>query len=256
MRMESFRLDGKSALVTGGNSGIGLGIAKALAEAGARVAIAGRDRAKNERALAELKHIRKDCIETAFDVAELEALDATYQRISDRMQGIDILVNNAGVNCRGPAEQIPIAEFERVLRVNLSAPFVLAQCFARERIAKKQSGALLMIGSLMCEAARPTVAAYTASKGGIRQLVRQLAVDWAPHNIRVNGLGPGYISTAMTEPLRKDKKLDAWVLRRTPLGRWGTPEDLQGAAVFLVSEAAAFITGQLLYVDGGWLATF
>jgi gluconate 5-dehydrogenase len=173
-----------------------------------------------------------------------------------RPGGIDILVNNAGINIRGRAEDIALADFERVQRVNVTAPFVLSQCFARERIAAARPGSIVFTASLMSEAARPTTAPYTASKGGVRQLVRALAVDWAPHGIRVNGIGPGYIETEMTRPLRDQPEFDAWVRRRTPLGRWGRPDDFEGAVVFLASDAARFVTGQILYVDGGWLATF
>lgn len=246
----------KNALVTGGNRGIGLGIALALAEAGARVAILARDKPKNAEALARLDAIRPDCLAGTVDLADLAQIPGTYTRISEQLGGVDILVNNAGMTVRGPAEETSLPDFEQVLTVNLTAPFALAQCFARERIEKEAPGAIIMIGSLMCEAARPAVSAYAASKGGIRQLVRALAVDWAPHGIRVNGIGPGYIHTDMTQSLVDDPKMSDWVKKRTPLGRWGTPDDIAPAAVFLASDAARFITGQILYVDGGWLATF
>jgi gluconate 5-dehydrogenase len=134
--------------------------------------------------------------------------------------------------------------------------FALSQAFARSRIARGEPGAIVNIASLMSEASRPTTAPYTASKGGVKMLTKALAVDWAPHGIRVNAIGPGYIRTPMTDPLRADADFDAWVHARTPLGRWGEPEDVAGAAVFLASNAAGFITGQTLYVDGGWLSTF
>jgi gluconate 5-dehydrogenase len=251
-----FTLADKTALVTGGNRGIGLGIALAMAEAGARVAVLGRDEERNADALAQLQAIVPDCLAAVADLADLDRIPEVYARAAEELGGIDILVNNAGVTIRGAAEQTPLPEFERVMKINLTAPFALAQCFARERIEKKQPGTVIMIGSLMCEAARPTVSAYTASKGGIRQLVRALAVDWAPRDIRVNGIGPGYIHTDMTQPLVDDPKMCGWVEGRTPLGRWGTPADIAPTAVFLASDAARFITGQILYVDGGWLATF
>jgi gluconate 5-dehydrogenase len=165
-------------------------------------------------------------------------------------------VNNAGIQHRGRADQIELADLNRVLRVNLVAPYVLSQCFAREHIADGAPGSILMTASLMSEAARPTVSPYTASKGGIRQLVRALAVDWAPFGIRVNGIGPGYVHTDMNQPLIDDPEFNAWVIKRTPLGRWGTPDDFEGIAVFLASDASRFVTGQIVYIDGGWLATF
>jgi gluconate 5-dehydrogenase len=255
--IQLFDLSGKNALVTGGNTGIGLGIAKGLAQAGARVAIVGRDARKNEAALSALARIRPGCRQFIYDLEDAEGIPGCYERVSTEMGGIDVLVNNAGIQSRGRADQVPLTDFERVLRVNLTAPYVLSQSFAKERIEQAaQGGVIIMIASLMSEAARPTTSAYTAAKGGIRQLVRALAVDWAPFGIRVNGIGPGYIRTEMTRPLWEDEAFSQWVVGRTPLARWGLPEDFAGAAVFLTSDAARFITGQILYVDGGWLATF
>jgi gluconate 5-dehydrogenase len=256
VELSNFELTGKTALVTGGNTGIGLGIAKGLTRAGARVAIAGRDEGKSRRALDELNAIQPGGRAFSYDLDESEGIPGFYAEVSEAMGGIDVLVNNAGIQHRGRADQIELADLNRVLRVNLVAPYVLSQCFAREHIENGTPGSILMTASLMSEAARPTVSPYTASKGGIRQLVRALAVDWAPYGIRVNGIGPGYIHTDMNQPLIDDPEFNAWVLKRTPLGRWGTPEDFQGIAVFLASDAARFVTGQIIYVDGGWLATF
>ena len=254
--LSAFDLTGTTALITGGNTGIGLGIARGLARAGAVVAIAGRDEAKSRRALDELAEIRPGCQAFTFDLDDSEGIPAFYARVSEAMGGIDVLVNNAGIQHRGRADQIELADLNRVLRVNLVAPYLLSQCFAREHIADGTPGSILMTASLMSEAARPTVSPYTASKGGIRQLVRALAVDWAEFGIRINGIGPGYIHTDMNQPLIDDPDFNAWVIRRTPLGRWGTPDDFEGIAVFLASDASRFVTGQIVYVDGGWLATF
>ena len=256
VELSAFDLTGKTALVTGGNTGIGLGIAKGLARAGALVAIAGRDAGKSQRALEELATIRPGCRAFSFDLEESEGIPAFYAHVSESMGGLHVLVNNAGIQHRGRADTIALADLNRVLRVNLVAPYVLSQCFAREHIADGTPGSILMTASLMSEAARPTVSPYTASKGGIRQLVRALAVDWAEFGIRVNGIGPGYIHTDMNQPLIDDPEFNAWVLKRTPLGRWGTPEDFEGIAVFLASDASRFVTGQIVYIDGGWLATF
>jgi gluconate 5-dehydrogenase len=149
-----------------------------------------------------------------------------------------------------------LEDFDDVVRLNLTAVFALSQAFARERIASDRPGKIINIGSLMCAATRPGTSAYTASKGGILQLTKSLAVDWAPYRILVNAIGPGYIQTPLTAPLAADTDFDQWVKNRCPLGRWGTPNDLAGAAVFLASAASDFVTGQMLYVDGGWLATF
>lgn len=256
MDLSRFSLADKTAFVTGGNTGIGLGIAVGLARAGARVAIGGRDEARNAAALRELEALREGCRAFSFDLDDNEGTPAHYARVSEEMGGIDVLVNNAGMQVRGRADQTALEDLYQILRVNLVAPYVLSQCFAREHIENGTPGSIIMIASLMSEAARPTTAPYTASKGGIRQLVRALAVDWAPFGIRVNGIGPGYIHTGMTQVLVDDEKFDAWVKGRTPLGRWGVPADFEGIAVYLASDASRFVTGQIVYIDGGWLATF
>ncbi|MHC4982948.1 MAG: SDR family oxidoreductase [Planctomycetota bacterium] len=256
MDLSKFSLAGKVALVTGGNGGIGFGIAQGLAAAGAKVAICGRNERKNAAAEDRLREIDDGCRAFAFDLENTEGIEGFCKDVSSAMGGIEILVNNAGVICRGRADEVAVEDFERTVRINLTATYVLSQCFARERIRRKLPGSIIMIASLMSEAARAATSAYTATKGAIRQLVKALAVDWAPFGIRVNGIGPGYIRTEMTRPLVEDAEFNSWVVKRTPLGRWGVPEDVQGAAVFLASDAAAFITGHVLYVDGGWLATF
>lgn len=254
--MTAFDLTGKSALVTGANSGIGLGMACGLAKAGARVAITGRDTKKNEKALAALKKFREGCRAFQIELAQTDAIPAAYAEASKAMGGFDILINNAGTTIRGPAEELTKADWDKTMALNLTAPMFLSQCFARERIAAKKGGCILFTASLMSEASRPTTAAYTASKGGIRQLVKALAVDWAKYGIRVNGIGPGYVETDLTRPLHENADFSAWVKKRTPLGRWGNPADFEGIAVYLASDAAAFVTGQIFYIDGGWLATF
>ncbi|MCX7045275.1 MAG: SDR family oxidoreductase [Candidatus Sumerlaeota bacterium] len=254
--LRAFDLTGKTALVTGSNTGLGLGMARGLARAGARIAVHGRDAQKNRRALDELLALNPGCREFRFDLEETQGIGDFYEEVSRMMGGIDILINNAALQHRGRADTIELEAWERIHRINVTAPFVLAQCFARERIAAGKPGSIIFVASLMSEAARPTTSPYASTKGAIRQLIRALAVDWAPFGIRVNGIGPGYNQTEMTRPLYEDPEFDTWVRKRTPLGRWGLPEDYEGAAVFLASQAAAFITGQILYVDGGWLATF
>jgi len=257
MRQSPFDLTGLRALVTGGNTGIGLGIATGLARAGAAVAIVGRDARKNESALVELRALNKECAGFAFDLADTGGLPDFYDTTSRSFGGFDVLVNNAGITQRGRADTISLDTLDAILTVNLRAPFVLAQCFARQRIdGGTRGGAIIFTASLMSEAVRKDNSPYAASKGAVRQLLKALAVDWAPYGIRVNGIGPGYIRTTLTRPLVEDEAFSKWVVGRTPLGRWGEPADFEGAAVFLASPASAFVTGQIIYVDGGWLATF
>ena len=250
--MHPFDLTGKRALITGGNSGIGLGIAKALAGAGCEVIIAGRNPRKNLLALEELKKINPSASATTVDLSQTDSIPDWYASLG----GFDILFNNAGIQRRGKAVDIAQSDFEEVMRVNVTAPYTVTQCFARERIAVGKKGSVVFTASLMSEASRPGTSPYTASKGAVRQLVKALAVDLAPNGIRVNGIGPGYIATEMNRALLDNPDFDAWVKKRTPLGRWGTPDDFAGVALFLASDASAFVTGQIIYVDGGWLATF
>lgn len=251
-----FGLEGKRALITGGSKGIGLGIAQGLAQAGAAVALVARHEADLESARQSMEALGTETATFQFDIAHTRETEAFYQHVNETSGPMDILVNNAGINLRAPAHELSLDDWDAVIQVNLSAMFAFAQAFAKERMAANSGGVIINIASLMSEAARPTTAAYTASKGGVRQLTKALAVDWAPYGIRVNAIGPGYIQTPLTQPLQDDPEFNAWVLKRTPLGRWGVPEDLAHAAVFLASDGAAFITGQTMYVDGGWLATF
>ena len=255
-----FDLAGRRALVTGGTAGIGLGMARGLARCGATVAVAGRSPERLARALDELKQIRPDARGFTLDVSDVAALPRRWSEISTALGGVDILVNNAGTTWRSPAHEMPLDKWDEVIATNVKAPFVLAQLFARDRIAaggsaSPRGGAILFTASILSEQARKDNAPYAASKGAIRQLVKALAIDWAPWGIRVNAIGPGYIRTDLTRPLHQDPAFSAWIVGHTPLGRWAEPDDFAGAAVFLCSPAASFITGQVLYVDGGFLAT-
>ena len=246
-----FRLDGRLALVTGASRGIGLGIARAMAGAGARLVLAARPSKELDAAAAEL-----GAAAAPVDLFQTERIAGWYQDVAVRHGSPDILVNAAGMTRRTPAEEISMAEWDSILSLNLTAVFVLSQAFARGVIAAGGRGKIVNIASLMTFAARRTVAAYTASKGGIGQLTKALAVDWAGKGIHVNAVAPGYIDTPLNAPLVADAGFSEWVTGRTPLGRWGTPQDIGLAALFLASPAADFITGQILYVDGGWTASF
>ena len=262
-----FSLAGRRALVTGASRGIGLGVVLALADAGAAVALVSRDRGSLEAARdqAAARGARADAY--PCDLADLDGIDSLYRQV--RGDGpVDILVNNAGSTRRAPAERISHADWDFVVGLNLTAVFRLCQAFGRDRIAEAQHAApaagepapprakIINVASLMSEQVRAGNAPYAATKGAIRQLTKSLAVDWARHRINVNAIGPGYVKTDLTRPLWEDAEFDAWVRGRTPLGAWGSPADIGAAAVFLASPAADYVTGQVLYVDGGWLSSF
>ena len=246
--MNLFDLKGKAALVTGGNGGIGLGMAKGLAQAGARIAIAGRDKSKSKEALESFP----DGIAVEADLREEKACRAMVDEAAKRLGRLDILVNNAGTNIRKPPEEYGIEEWKLVLDTNLTSAFVAAQA-AYSHMTRAGGGKIVNIGSMMSIFGASFVAPYGASKGGIVQLTRALACAWAKDNIQVNAVLPGWIDTALTRRARADiKGLHERVLGRTPAGRWGQPEDLSGIAVFLCSRASDFVTGTAIPIDGGY----
>lgn len=251
-----FRLDGKLAIVTGGSKGIGLGIAEAMAEAGADIVLVARGQSELELAAAGLRPTGRKVHCSAYDLRNTDGIAAWFDSLVQEHGRPDILVNAAGITRRAAAEELSVADWNDTLAVNLTAVFLLSQAFGRHAIAAGAKARIINIASLMTAAARKTTAAYTASKGGIGQLTKALAVDWADKGILVNAIAPGYFATKLTEPLWTDPEFDAWVKKRCPLGRWGKPADIAWPAVFLASSAADYITGQILYVDGGWMATF
>jgi gluconate 5-dehydrogenase len=246
MNPPSFSLTGRRALVTGSSQGIGLALAEALARAGAQVVLNGRDPARLEQAAARLRAAGLAVEAVACDVTDEAAVAAA----ASRWGAVDILVNNTGIQRRGPLETMPLADWEAVLRTNLTSAFLVARAVAPGMIARR-AGKIINICSLMSELARPTTANYAAAKGGLKMLTRGMCAEWARHNLQVNGIAPGYILTELTQPLAQDPKFDTWIKGRTPAGRWGDVTDLTGACVFLASPAADFINGQLLNVDGG-----
>jgi 2-deoxy-D-gluconate 3-dehydrogenase len=247
--MNLFDLKGKSALVTGGNGGIGLGMAEGLAQAGAKVAIAGRDAAKNAAAV---KRLGSGAISIAADVTDEKACRGMVDEAARKLGRLDILVNNAGINIRKRPEEYSLEEWHRVLESNLTSAFVASQAAYRHFLTVK-GGKIVNIGSMMSLFGASFVAPYGASKGGIVQLTRALACAWAKDRIQVNAVLPGWIDTALTQRARKEiDGLHERVLARTPAGRWGAPEDLAGIAVFLCSAASDFVTGTAIPVDGGY----
>jgi 2-dehydro-3-deoxy-D-gluconate 5-dehydrogenase len=248
-RAMSFDLQGKAALVTGGNGGIGLGMAQALTRAGAKVAIAGRDAAKNAAAA---KAIGTGAVAIAADILDERACRNMVAQAAERLGRLDILVNNAGINVRKRPEEYALEEWRRVLDSNLTSAFIASQA-AYPHLQKAGGGKIVNIGSMMSIFGASFVAAYGASKGGIVQLTRALACAWAKDNIQVNAVLPGWIDTALTQRARKEiAGLNERVVARTPAGRWGTPEDMGGIAVFLCSSASDFITGTAIPIDGGY----
>jgi len=255
MESKRFDLSGKTALVTGAGRGIGRAIAGGLAEHGAGVVLAARSKDQLETARNEIHtEIGGRAWALPCDLADLEGLDGFFADVIKAAGGVDILVNCAGTTIRGPSQDVSLADFNHVIGVNLTAALRLSQALCRHCRASEKPGRIVNIGSLTCQAARATVAPYTCSKMGLLGLTRTLAVEWAPYGINVNAIGPGYIATELTAPLKADPEFDRWVLDKTPLGRWGKPEDFIGTAVLLASSAGDFITGQIFYVDGGWLA--
>ncbi len=255
MESKLFDLSARTVVVTGGSRGIGLAIAKGLAEHGADVAIVARRKEQLETAAGEIQtQTGRKVWSFPFDLGDSASIEDLFESVVARTGGVDILVNCAGTTIRGQAEEVDLMTWNEVIEVNLTSAFVMSQAFCRHRRDADRAGRIINIGSLTCHGARPTTAAYASSKGGLLMLTKTLAVEWARYNINVNAIGPGYIATELTEPLWTDEEFDRWVLSKTPLARWGRPDDLVGTAVLLASKAGEFITGQIIYVDGGWLA--
>jgi gluconate 5-dehydrogenase len=249
-----FDLQGRTALVTGSSRGLGFSIAEGLAEAGARVILNGVDPGRLASGAEALKARGHQVLSAAFDVSEESAVIQAFERWDQEGIEVDILVNNAGIQFRKPIVELELKDWERVLRGNLTSAFLVAREAARRMIKRGRGGKVINIGSVTSEAARATISPYVTSKGGIRMLTRAMAAEWASHNIQVNAIGPGYMATEMNTALLENPEFDAWVKGRTPARRWGQPGELSGTAIYLASAASNFMSGQILYVDGGMLA--
>jgi 2-deoxy-D-gluconate 3-dehydrogenase len=249
---DRFRLDGATALITGAASGLGAAIAMALAEAGAAVACHGNRRAADGTA----EHIRSlggSALSFAADLSQPDGADRLFAEVTENLGSPDILVNNAGTIHRAAAEEHSLDAWNQVLQVNLTSAFRLCQLAGSAMLARRR-GKIINIASMMSFQCGIRIAAYVASKGGIAQMTKALANEWAPHNVQVNAIAPGYFRTENTSALQKDEARNRQILERIPAGRWGEPEDLAGAAVFLASSASDYVTGAILPVDGGWLS--
>ena len=249
-----FNLAGKRALITGSSRGIGFGIAEALAAAGAEIIINGRDTVALGTASERLASGGAKVRAVAFDVTDEDSIAGGIGWCEAELGPIDILVNNAGMQHRAPLEDFPAERFEAVLRTNLSSVFLVGQAVARRMIPRGR-GKIINICSVMSNLARPSIAPYAASKAAVANLTRGMATDWARHGLNINGIAPGYIRTELNQALLDNAEFNAWVEKRTPMGRWAEPAELGGAAVFLASEASSFVNGHILYVDGGFTAT-
>jgi gluconate 5-dehydrogenase len=251
--MNRFDLTGTVALVTGSTRGLGNVIAGGLADSGATVVLNGRDGSKLDEVVASFLRNGRRASGKRFDVTDEAAVEHAVDEIERDVGPIGVLVNNVGIQDRGPLEEFSTERFRRVVETNLTAAFVVARSTAVRMIARGE-GKIVNVCSLMSEVARPTTAPYAAAKGGLKMLTRAMAAEWASKGLQVNAIGPGYFLTDMTRPLAQNTEFDSWVKSRTPAGRWGDPEELIGAAVFLSSKASSFVNGQIIYVDGGMLS--
>jgi gluconate 5-dehydrogenase len=250
-----FDLSGRAALVTGAGSGLGLAIARGLAQAGARVAINGRNREKLAAAVATLAGEAIAVQAFAFDVADERGVAEGVAAVEHALGPLDILVNNAAVNQRQPLEQFSLADWRALQTINVDGPFLATRAVIPGMKARRR-GKIVNICSLASDLGRPHIVAYATSKGGLRMLTRALAVELAPFNVQVNGIAPGFFRTEMNAPLISNAEFSAWVERRTPAGRWGDLAEIAGAAVFLASDAADYVSGHILHVDGGFAAAY
>ncbi|CAI2768500.1 gluconate 5-dehydrogenase [Flavobacterium collinsii] len=251
-----FDIKGKVALITGSTHGLGMAMAKGLGEAGAIIVINGNSsQQKIDAAVAELQKDGIHAVGYKFNVTEEMEVIAAVRQIENEVGPIDILINNAGIIKRIPLIEMEVADFKEVIDIDLVSPFIVSKHVVRGMIERKR-GKIINICSMMSELGRSTVGAYAAAKGGLKMLTKNMATEWAKHNVQINGIGPGYFATEQTKPIRVDgHPFNDFIISRTPAAKWGEASDLAGAAIFLSSKASDFVNGHILYVDGGILAT-
>lgn len=255
MKIEKlFDVSGKIALITGSAGGIGSALALGLCENNATVVLNGRNNEKLEEQRAELSAKGFRVFAFPFDISNSKEVAEAVENIQQQVGNIDILVNNAGITVRNKLEEFSDADWDRIISINLTGAYKVAKAVVKQMI-ERQAGKIINIGSVQSELGRPSITPYAASKGGLKMLTKGMAVEWAKHNIQVNGIGPGYFKSQMTKPLYEDPKFDAWLRSRTPSGRWGNLDELVGALLLLASPASNYINGQMIYVDGGLLSS-
>lgn len=250
MSFPLFDLTGRRALITGSGQGIGYALARGLAQHGAKVIINGRNAERTHAAANALRAEGADIAVSIFDVTDPVAVKAAIDRVEDEEGAIDILINNAGMQFRTPLEDFPLDQWEKLIQTNISSLFYVGQAVANKMIPRG-AGRIINMASVQSALARPGIAPYTATKGAVRNLTSGMATDWAKYGLRVNAIAPGYFKTPLNEALVNDAEFSAWLAKRTPVGRWGNVDELVGAAVFLSSDAASFVNGHTLFVDGG-----
>ena len=247
---DTFRLDGRLALVTGSSAGIGLALARGLGQAGASLVLNGRNVSALAAAAATLRAEGLTVHERAFDVTDANQVKAQVADIESNIGPLEILINNAGIQRRGPLHEFAHSDWQDIMQTNLNSVFFVGQTVAKHMITRGR-GRIINICSVQSELGRPGIAPYMATKGAVNMLTKGMAIDWGPLGLNVNGIGPGYFKTELNEKLFNDPTFSAWLTNRTPSRRWGEVQELAGAAVFLASDAASFVNGHILYVDGG-----
>ncbi len=249
--MDLFDLTGKVALVTGASRGLGRAMAKGLAKAGADLVLCARNEGELARAAQEISGMGKKALAVRVDVLSQQSVEEMLERALDGMGRIDILVNNAGVNVRKPVVDLAEDEWDTVLNTNLKGYFLVGRAVGRQMISQG-GGKVINVASILGAVGLPNQVAYASSKGGVIQMTKVMALEWAPYHINVNAIAPTYFETPLVAALRKDPERYRFIVERTPMGRWGQPEELEGIVIFLASRASDFITGQTIFVDGGW----
>jgi gluconate 5-dehydrogenase len=250
MIQELFSLEGKIALITGSSRGIGYSLAEGLGAAGCKIILNGTNNDRLSKSVKNLAAKQIPVYGSAFDVRDEDSVHKQITQIEQNIGTIDILINNAGITVRGPLEEFALEDWQRIIDINLTGVFITAKSVVKGMINRKK-GKIINICSVQSKLARPTIAPYTASKGGLKLLTQGMATDWGKHNIQVNGIAPGYFKTELTKKLYEDKDFNAWLCARTPANRWGDPKELIGAAIFLSSKASDYVNGHVIFVDGG-----